>query len=263
MLSTSLKLLDEVIYTSKNGLSGGDLRGFWRGFVEVEASSSLITAFSDNLGANALGIGGRVSVEALAGILVAHLSHLLSVLVLHDLSRTLFETHSGLRTSEFTFISAFLHIITPAGMFLSAPCAESLFSLFQFTAFNMYVRSIQAHESDATVLRDVEVIASGMLVGLATTMRSNGILSGLIFAYDAVVTAMKIFKTRNFTLIPKLVAAGYAGLLVALGAAIPQFLAYVDYCLQASTEDRRPWCRQLVPSIYGWVQEHYWYDFKR
>jgi phosphatidylinositol glycan class V len=67
----------------------------------------------------------------------------------------------------------------------------------------------------------------------------------------ALQAGMRSFNTR------RLPATIIAGLLVALGFAIPQFIAYREFC-SASDVDKRPWCHKLPPSIYSWVQSHYW-----
>jgi phosphatidylinositol glycan class V len=37
-------------------------------------------------------------------------------------------------------------------------------------------------------------------------------------------------------------------------------LAYKEYCESSGTDQgRRPWCNYWIPSIYSWVQSHYWY----
>ena len=36
---------------------------------------------------------------------------------------------------------------------------------------------------------------------------------------------------------------------------MPQAEGYLQYCTGGNT---RPWCNRWLPSIYAWVQEHYW-----
>jgi Gpi18-like mannosyltransferase len=88
-------------------------------------------------------------------------------------------------------------------------------------------------------------------------VRSNGVLSGFLFAYDAVVLAWKILtQGPSIHNTIRLAVIIIGGCIVGSGMVIPQFLAYRMYCL--SDTDIRPWCEWTVPSIYGWVQNYYW-----
>ncbi|KAM3559922.1 hypothetical protein ARSEF4850_003916, partial [Beauveria asiatica] len=61
-------------------------------------------------------------------------------------------------------------------------------------------------------------------------------------------------------------AAGVGGVLVAMGSAIPQYVAYTIYCggggggggEERAAVVRPPWCDRTVPSIYSYVQDVYW-----
>jgi Gpi18-like mannosyltransferase len=84
-----------------------------------------------------------------------------------------------------------MHILSPAGLFLSAPYAESLFSLLSFLGHLLYVygqpSTTKGKTPPRTILHDLALLASGLTFSLATTIRSNGILFGLLFAHDALV----------------------------------------------------------------------------
>lgn len=49
---------------------------------------------------------------------------------------------------------------------------------------------------------------------------------------------------------------GTGGLIIGLGIAAPQVIAWKDYCTEGNN---RPWCSNTIPSIYLWVQDYYWY----
>jgi phosphatidylinositol glycan class V len=50
-----------------------------------------------------------------------------------------------------------------------------------------------------------------------------------------------------------------AGSFIATGAAIPQLIAFQEYCTHGSGPYMiRPWCKSYVPSIYTFVQSYYW-----
>ena len=215
------------------------------------------------IGVSFIGLANSPYAEALAGVAMAHISHLLSALVLHGLSVMIFQSvKKNEEASAIAFLSACLHVISPAGIFLSAPYAESVFALFQFVGFFFYAKSFEEQRQGRMVRRDLSVIASGLSLGLATTIRSNGILSGMIFAYDAVLdaTTLIFYDGRSATL-QKLVIEVFGGLSIAIGAVFPQYLAYLEYCTdQIVVGERRLWCSNKIPSVYAWVQRYYWYD---
>lgn len=175
--------------------------------------------------------------------------------MLFTLTKTLFgyETPSQ---KAFCFVSAALHVLSPAGAFLSAPYAESLFSLLNLTGFYLYSVALLAENGGRRGKRDLHFLLAGIVFAVATTIRGNGILSGCLFAYDAIQGAVQflhhglsldLFRRSGFVVL--------GGVTVALGSIIPQFIAFNEYCGGGRS---RPWCEQLVPSIYGWVQGHYW-----
>ncbi|CAG8395877.1 unnamed protein product [Penicillium salamii] len=201
------------------------------------------------------GVVGPAS-TAMVGVALSHVTHYLSVLALYRLSANIFG-HATATQHLICFLSAALHIISPAGAFLSAPYGEPVVSFLNMTGFYLYSSSLIAERKGSTRLRDMRVLTSAVLFAVATLVRSNGLLSGFLFAYDAVVLAWKIVKrgpTVHNTVRLAVIILG--GCIVASSIVIPQALAYRIYCLNES--DVRPWCEWTVPSIYGWVQSHYW-----
>ncbi|KAJ5149647.1 GPI mannosyltransferase 2 [Penicillium atrosanguineum] len=199
--------------------------------------------------------GGQIN-AALVGVVLSHIAHYLSVLALYRLSVNIFG-HATAAQKLICFLSAALHIISPAGAFLSAPYGESIFSLLNFTGLYLYTSSLINEHNGITVLRDIQVLTAAVIFALATIVRSNGILSGFVFIYDACMVAWatltqgpSLHKTRRLAVII------LSGCIVALGMVVPQILAYRTYC--KSETYLRPWCSSPLPSIYGWVQGHYW-----
>lgn len=206
------------------------------------------------LGLRSVGIGQHddLEIESLAGIFIAHLSHGLSVLVLYHLTDLIFTPSKRLplEGKRLAFITACLHIISPAGMFLSAPYAESTFSLLSFSGYYLFIHSSEGGTS--SVRKEVSLLLAGLLFGMSVTVRSNGILNGILFLEEA-VRALLSFKVK------RLLAAGVGGALVGVGFLLPQVIAYQHFC--GSTDEviiRREWCTRMIPSIYSFVQSHYW-----
>ena len=179
--------------------------------------------------------------------------------MLHELTLTVYRRSSVHQLSKLSFLAACLHIISPAGIFLSAPYAESSFSLLNFAGYYSYAKaktSARAQNSKGVAL----IIFSGILFGVGTTFRGNGLFSGLIFIYDAVSSMRNIVHSANIQAnVRKLFVVCLSGVLMACIAIIPQCLAYKEYCTNSSAETLvRPWCSNWVPSIYAWVQKEYW-----
>jgi phosphatidylinositol glycan class V len=198
--------------------------------------------------ASPLGIG------VLVAILLANAAHLLSALVLYQLTRTIFPGAAGHRVA---LLSAFLHILSPAGLFLSAPYAESLFASLSFLGQLLYAKSMLAHAEHHALRKDALVVASGFMFGLATSARSNGLFNGLFFLYDAAKTVMHLRSHPCFSTVRSLLACCVGGAFVGLGMLVPQIIAYANFCLEEQSRSR--WCARWVPSIYLWVQQHYWF----
>lgn len=199
--------------------------------------------------------------HALAGIFVSLISHLCAVVVLYRLVYDLAPSTQEAKKRRLAFTTACLHVISPAGIFLLAPYSEATFALANFLGMLCYVKAvhnrhqpgINAHQFDA-----FWTIMAGVCFGLATMVRSNGILSGLIFLWDlfSIFRHMsQIFCMHSKKDVSRLLATVIGGLCVAFGFAFPQVMAYMEYCTAGNS---RPWCSKVPPSIYTFVQDYYW-----
>jgi len=185
-------------------------------------------------------------------ISITHLSHFLSVFVLFRLTLAVVSDSVGVALT-----SAAFHIISPAGLFLSAPYAESSCALLSFFGTLLFVKSLGPKE-DSSTAKDSLVLLSGISFGIATTFRSNGILNGLLMFTEAIRISVELFAHGpRVASARRLVATGLGGLAVGFGFLLPQYIAYTQFCGDAATS--RTWCERTVPSIYTFVQDHYWY----
>ncbi|KAM3515037.1 hypothetical protein MY11210_001275 [Beauveria gryllotalpidicola] len=191
-------------------------------------------------------------VEALAGIALAHASHAVAVLALHRL--TLLLTGGDARRA---LLAALLCVVSPAGVFLSAPYAESPFAALSFAGV-WVLAAAYARRPLGSARRSAAVLAAGAVLGLATAVRSNGLASGLLFAVEALRAAAAFVKAPRVRLALAVGAAAGGGVLVAMGSAVPQYVAYTIYCGGERAAVRPPWCERTVPSIYSYVQDVYW-----
>jgi phosphatidylinositol glycan class V len=183
-------------------------------------------------------------------------AHLLSVLVLFALGTIIFPS----RSPPFALTAAFLHIFSPAGLFLSAPYAESPCALLSFSGILLFVKSIVGRKERPSIGKDLLVLLSGMTFGVATTFRSNGILNGLLLLEEAFGLLFSLRRGFRLTTIRRLVATGLGGLSVGAGFIVPQYIAWKEYCGQGEIDANflRPWCHKSLPSVYSFVQDHYW-----
>lgn len=193
---------------------------------------------------------------SLIGIVFTNACHFLSALALY---------HLGLHVwadSTWALVAALLHVLSPAGLFLSAPYGESPFALLSFLGWLLLVKSCTVSKSAASVRSDALTLLAGASFGLATVFRTNGLLNGAPLAFDFLRTLYHLVEDlgpdTSPTHIRRLAVLGLSGLFVAAGSIIPQFVAYNTYCAGSDGVEIRPWCLSLVPSIYNFVQRHYW-----
>lgn len=195
-------------------------------------------------------------------IIISHSTHYLSVILLWLIARALSNTVPDITdASALPVIAACLHIISPAGVFLSAPYAEAPFSCLNMLGFWLYLQA-KTDKGSSRSKRRCMLLLSGISFGCATMMRSNGILSGLPFLLDACALSLTILGSFSKGEVPwsamiSLAATVIAGLCIAAGLVYPQYLAYQEYCTVSI--DARPWCYNRLPLIYSFVQSHYWY----
>ncbi|RDA87818.1 hypothetical protein CP532_2992 [Ophiocordyceps camponoti-leonardi (nom. inval.)] len=188
------------------------------------------------------------ALEPVVAIGLTHLSHWIAVMSLHRLTMVV----SG--DAELALVSSALHIVSPAGLFLSAPYAESPFAALSFVGFLLLSIGIKMKpwRSSATV-------CAGLVLGLATAFRSNGLANGLLFAVEALDCFAHLARQPSLGSFLALVAPVVGGVCVALGSAIPQAIAWKRFCRDlAPGLEPRPWCSRILPSIYTYVQGHYW-----
>ncbi|PSR84336.1 GPI mannosyltransferase 2 [Coniella lustricola] len=216
----------------------------------------------------------------LLGVAITNTCHFLSSLVLYQL---------GVRVcadATWALVAALLHLFSPAGMFLVAPFQESPFALLSFLGWwllvkSCYCSSAKSHSSSSSstsysLSQDVLTLLAGVSFGLATLFRSNGLLNGIPLALDFLRTLYNLVEdvgptpggsgsavaaSTTAAHARRLVVLGLSGMTAAAGSLVPQVLAYRMYCTgagAAGSTNVRPWCVKLVPSIYNFVQQHYW-----
>ena len=217
-------------------------------------------------------LGGLSETEgiALVGIVVSHVAHWWSAVLLYDLTKAIIPpiaTWKG-NVEGFAVLSAVLHILSPAGVFLSAPYAESLFALTTFAGAMWYIRVRKCFAEGNEWMGAVWIFNCGLVLGLSTLMRGNGLFSGLILVYDVAEGLAGLLPALNSSgtfskksvgvLMARMFLVGLSGIFMASIAAWPQILAYDEFCSSQEKQTRRPWCFGTIPSIFTWVQADNW-----
>ncbi|KAG7907962.1 hypothetical protein KL906_003379 [Ogataea polymorpha] len=107
--------------------------------------------------------------KLLGGLLVSNVSHYLSCVVLYKLTRRYFDERTARN-------SAYLAVIQPSGIFSTTIYAESITQLLCYTA--LLLRSYGR--------KSPRYFLSGILIAIAFGFRSNCLLYGIVYLYDAV-----------------------------------------------------------------------------
>ena len=66
---------------------------------------------------------------------------------------------------------------------------------------------------------------------------------------------MRRLLTLHQLVLKRGVITGLAAIAITLPFVAFQYIAYVTFC---SEEKARPWCGNVIPSVYSFVQDHYW-----
>lgn len=192
---------------------------------------------------------------AVGGVALSHAAHYGSMLLMWSIASRITEPTSTHKNS-IPSIAALLYIFSPAGIFLSALSTEGVFALQSFLGVYLYMT---IWDGSSFMMACIRTILAGGIFMRATITRSNGILAGILFAIDAIdSTLYSVVEGLDIAYLARLASSVAAGLLVGWGMVWPQLAPYADYCVTAPVEQRREWCTKLVPSIYTFVQSHYW-----
>ncbi|RAK98570.1 DUF409 domain protein [Aspergillus ibericus CBS 121593] len=195
--------------------------------------------------------------ESALGVAVAYVAHATSAVILHRLVCTFLP---GMQGRRLAFIAACLHILSPGGLFLSAPNAESPYSLLSFTGALLFARSFSV-SGISTSSQDGLLVLAGITYGISAAVRGNGLLNGVVFLEEAIRVFYAFTRDFSFPKLRRLAAVGFAGICTGLGFVLPQYIAYQHFCDNHNPTGEvssREWCRRAIPSIYSFVQDHYW-----
>jgi phosphatidylinositol glycan class V len=201
--------------------------------------------------------------HALTDVAISHISHLGAVLALYSSVQRIIPSNITVKR-RIAFTAACLHIISPAGLFLSSPYGESTFAFTAFVGLFCYIRALEQYYKSAGDPSELTsaawTVLSGFFFAVSTLIRSNGLLHGTIFLVDAIHTIHSLSAQckglRDTLRSIRLLSVIFAGSLIAVAFALPQAIAYAEFC--TASDSSRPWCARTIPSIYSWVQKEYW-----
>jgi phosphatidylinositol glycan class V len=205
------------------------------------------------------------------GAVISHAAHLLAVGLLFVICYTTLPTSRTI-ARRIAFTAAALHIISPAGLFLSAPYGESLYAALTFAGIWTHAAAFDIADGpvysygNATTRADAPfslrsaclLLTSSLFFGLGSLIRGNGLLNGLVFLWDilpSIYYLPSMLQRRNIQGLLETASIGLAGALLGLIYASGQLEPYLRHCTQGND---RPWCSDFPPSIYTFVQRHYW-----
>lgn len=172
---------------------------------------------------------------ALVSIIISHLFHFFSILILYHLTFKIYKSR------DMAIVTSLLYVISPSGIFLSAGYSESLFSFVTFLGFIFFEEGYS--------------FLAALAWCIASTIRSNGILWSVFFLNSVIIYIYKFLKSPRFSLFFKIVKFGIYCIIVCSGFFWIQYDAYIKFCWQ---KKQRSWCSNKIPSIYSFVQSYYW-----
>lgn len=85
---------------------------------------------------------------------------------------------------------------------------------------------------------------------LAATFRANGLLLVGFILWNLFWQDPRPTRRQSLMCAPALVLISISPVL------LTQAFAYARLC--STTDDKRDWCNKMVPSVYTFVQQHYW-----
>lgn len=151
-------------------------------------------------------------------VLLGNMSHYVAVIMFY---RATLNAFGSKRQAK---ISALLHIISPAGIFMCVGYTEPLYAALTF--------------SGLSILQTRPFVSAG-LFGLSGLTRATGIINAILFL-PRKPEPSKMLKSALYAAI------------VCLPWLSTQIYAYYMFCPD------RPWCSRSPPLIYSFVQDHYW-----
>lgn len=184
-------------------------------------------------------------------VLWTNLFHLLSCVSMYYLALATFAKISMFRQRKraIALAASLAYVVSPAGIFLTAPYSESLCNLLVVTG--LWLRELAlAKNTVGASFGNVRLVVlytfSGTLVAIAFGVRANSVLFGLFYLFD-LQNAWRNHHIQDC--VWTIVAGGqiFAAIVVAV------WYPYSVFC-----PERGQWCTWWVPSLFSYAQSTYW-----
>lgn len=233
-----LSRFDEVVKTVLSPLARWDSNYFIRIALEgykYEQQHAFFPLFPLMLRAGAESLRFIPSLSSLSrvmivGVFLSNVCHFLTMTNIFRLSLMLGADE------HFAFLASSFVIISPAYAFLNAIYTESLFAFLCTTGMVAFYKRRR--------------LLASIVWCLAGLTRSNGIMMAGLFFYDTWIHLVRRnLRTKRFLkniLYALLTMSGYVAF---------QAYGFQTFC---KTGQGRPWCNNIVPDLYGFVQSNYW-----
>lgn len=183
-----------------------------------------------------------------------------------DLQSTTKKTPEAIYARRMGLTASLLYAISPAGIFLGAGYTESIFAFISFFALMLNM--------------DRKFLASGLFLGISTTLRSNGLLWVFLYVYELFACLRCLYYTSSNSTITQNTSRIYnrlftgdvwnlvqGAITVTLPFLVVQYFAFAEFCPNAE------WCSLSVqktspsgelikkfnlPLIFSYIQAKYW-----
>ncbi|CAL9148506.1 uncharacterized protein LOC103991056 [Musa acuminata AAA Group] len=183
---------------------------------------------------------GYRAVLALSGYALSNLAFFLAAVLFYRLSvLVLKDTAAALRSSV-------LFCFNPASIFYSSIYSESLYALLSLGGIYF-------------IFSGANTVAM-LLLALSGSARSNGALNAGYFCFQALKLAYDaiIHKKNHILAAQAIVTGAIRSIFIFVPFIAFQAYGYLNICLGGSSDELRPWCKQRLPNLYGFLQSHYW-----
>lgn len=182
--------------------------------------------------------------KLLAATLIANTCHFLAAVVLFHYTLLVFQNARIFSPNRMALASLALFILSPAGVFLTAPYSESIASFSSFLCLFLREKALLVQNGSLRFNSTLYVL-SGALASLAYGFRANCLLLGLVYVHDLVVRPLQLRQIWPL----------FAGLVLGATFTFSQFANYWTIC---HGTQRGEWCSLKLPSLFTYAQAHYW-----
>ncbi|WWC86193.1 uncharacterized protein L201_001066 [Kwoniella dendrophila CBS 6074] len=153
-----------------------------------------------------------------------------------------------LYSTKFALLTTILYMIPPTPV-PSLPYTEPLYA---FTTFSgIYFLIVKKH-----------YLLSGLTFAVATATRATGIFNVLMLGGSIILGDLPTESLSGKAVSRRLFTRSWKAIIPCILTISPflifQWYAYQSFCSNPNDSEKRPWCDQKLPFVYGFVQKEYW-----